>query len=76
MPTAKKPAYDPAKRYAVTLARAVEHEGFTLKPGPNPIEMQGGLVSALGAAVAAAHELPPAEPHPEAQRSVHEQAEI
>lgn len=77
MPTTKKATpYDPAKRYAVTLARVVEREGFTYKPGPNPIEMQGDLVAALGDAVAEAAELPEAEPHPEAQPSMHEQAEI
>jgi hypothetical protein len=33
-------AYDKDKHYGVNLKKAVEFEGFTFKPGPNPVDVE------------------------------------
>lgn len=81
MATAKKttdataPAYDPAKRYGVRLSKVVEFEGFTLKPGPEPIEMSGEWAALHADAIAEATELPESAAQPVPVEQVHEIAE-
>jgi hypothetical protein len=71
---AATPVYDETKFYSVTLARVVMFEGFTLKPGPTPVEMSGAWANRHASDIARAVELPPAAPQPVASAGIHETA--
>lgn len=75
----KPPAYDPAKRYALTLARVVDVDGIVLRPGPTPPEVDGAMANAIDAAspgaINVATELAPLPEPPAAPSQIHEDAD-
>lgn len=70
-----KTTYDPEKYYSVQLRKAVEHEGFTLKPGPEPVKIRGDVVTRIADAVESAELTEDEGPHPEPQSETHVQSD-